>query len=294
MRILEKEPYELKNTAVCIGKFDGLHSGHQLLLESIGGHSEFQKVLFTFSFKETDQIYTLEEKKYLAKQLGVEVYIEHPFDDRFAQMKAYDFLEKTLVEQCGAKVICVGEDFRFGYRREGDVDFLQRYSDLLGYQLIVIPKMKIEGENVSSTRIRQKLKEGDLQLVNRLLGRPYFVYGQVCHGNQIGRTIQMPTANLCPEKGKILPPYGVYASRVITQHGEYTGVTNVGVKPTIPGQNQVGIETYIMDFDQEIYGERICVELCSFLRGECKFSGLDELKLQMEEDKKNAYLFFKQ
>ncbi len=294
MRILEYGPYKLNNTAVCIGKFDGLHSGHQLLLDSIRESVDLTKVLFTFRFSDSKHIYSSEEKRYLAEKLGIEVYIDRPFDEELSHMKPQAFLEDILIRQCGAKVISVGEDFRFGYKRQGDVAFLKKYSSVYGYELKVFPKKKMCGEPVSSTRIREKLEKGSIETVNQLLGHPYFIYGEVCRGNQIGRTIQMPTVNQLPEQEKLLPPYGVYASRIHTQYGEYIGVTNVGVKPTIPGENRVGVETYIMDFDREIYGEMICVELFAFLRGERKFSGLDTLKIQLEEDKKNAYLFFRQ
>ena len=287
MRILEYGPYKLNNTAVCIGKFDGLHSGHQLLLDSIRESVDLTKVLFTFRFSDSKHIYSSEEKRYLAEKLGIEVYIDRPFDEELSHMKPQAFLEDILIRQCGAKVISVGEDFRFGYKRQGDVAFLKKYSSVYGYELKVFPKKKMCGEPVSSTRIREKLEKGSM-------GHPYFIYGEVCRGNQIGRTIQMPTVNQLPEQEKLLPPYGVYASRIHTQYGEYIGVTNVGVKPTIPGENRAGAETYIMDFDREIYGEMICVELFAFLRGERKFSGLDTLKIQLEEDKKNAYLFFRQ
>lgn len=294
MKILEHGPYKLNNTAVCLGKFDGLHSGHRLLLDSVRESTDLTKVLFTFRFTDSRHIYSSEEKRYLAEKLGIQVYIDRPFDKELSHMQPQVFLEDILVRQCGAKLISVGEDFRFGYERQGDVAFLQKYSSVYGYELKVFPKKKMYGEPISSTRIREELERGCIGRVNELLGHPYFIYGEVCRGNQIGRTIQMPTVNQLPEQEKLLPPYGVYASRVHTQYGEYTGVTNVGVKPTIPGENRAGAETYIMDFDREIYGEKICVELFAFLRGERKFSGLDTLKIQLEEDKKNAYLFFRQ
>lgn len=294
MKILEHGPYKLNNTAVCIGKFDGLHSGHRLLLDSIRESKDLTRVLFTFRFSGSKHIYSSLEKRYLAEKLGIEAYIDQPFDESLSHMDPKAFLEHILIRQCGARVISVGEDFRFGYKRQGDVAFLQKYSSLYGYELKVFPKKKMFGEPVSSTRIREELENGNIGTVNSLLGHPYFIYGEVCRGNQIGRTIQMPTVNQVPEPEKILPPYGVYASRIHTQYGEYMGVTNLGVKPTIPGKSRVGAETYIMDFDREIYGEMICVELFAFLRGEQRFSGLDTLKIQLEEDKKNACLFFRQ
>lgn len=294
MRILEKRPYQLMDTAVCIGKFDGLHSGHRLLVDSIRQYEDLKKVLFTFSFPDTSSIYSEEEKRYLAEELGIDAYIACPFSRELSRMSPVEFLVDILLGECGAKVISVGEDFRFGYERRGDVDFLRKCSHIYRYELNVFEKKKLFGDVVSSTRIRKELKEGKISQVNALLGRPYFIYGSVCHGNQIGRTLNMPTANQIPHKDKILPPFGVYASKVYVEGDVYTGVTNIGIKPTIPGENQAGIETYIMNFDSDIYGKEICVELYAFLRGEQKFSDLDALRMQMEDDKKNAYLFFEQ
>lgn len=294
MIILENRPYELKDTAICIGKFDGLHSGHRLLVESIQKYKDLKKVLLTFSFKESDCIYSEEEKRKLAEELGIDIYISCPFDAELSHMSPETFVSEILIRQCGAKAIAVGEDFRFGFQRKGDVTFLEKYRSEYGYELNVFPKKQLFGEVVSSTRIRQELKTGTIETVNELLERPYFVCGEVCKGNQIGRTLNMPTANQVPATNKILPKFGVYASRIKLDEDEYTGVTNIGIKPTIPGASQVGIETYIMDFDEDIYGKDICVELCAFLRGEKKFCDLEALKAQMESDKEKAYQFFRQ
>lgn len=294
MIVLEDMPYQLKNTAVCIGKFDGLHSGHRLLTDSIQSYQNKTKVLFTFSFPGAENIYDSEEKRYLAEQLGIDVYIDCPFDQTLSQMTPEAFLEQILIRQCGAEVISVGEDFRFGYERRGDVSFLRRNSEKYGYELNVFPKKEMYGEVVSSTGIREQLRQGNIEIVNCLLGQPYFIYGTVCQGNRIGgRELHMPTANQIPSPEKILPPFGVYASRVRWENKCYDGVTNIGIKPTIPGENQAGVETFIMDFDSGLYGQKICVELYAFLRSEQKFSSLDELRLQMEEDKRNASLFFR-
>lgn len=294
MKFLENRPFQLNDTAVCIGKFDGLHSGHRLLVDSLHKYEQLQKVLFTFSFGEAENIYSEEEKRFLAGKLGMDVYIDCPFNEELCHMSPQVFLEDILIRQCGARVISVGEDFRFGYERSGDVNFLREQSGTYGYELNVFPKKKLFGDVVSSTRIRRELKTGTIEMVNRLLGQPYFIYGTVQHGNQIGRTLNMPTANLLPPQDKILPEFGVYASKVWMDGVAYTGVTNIGIKPTIPGADRAGVETYIMDFNSDIYGKEICVELYAFLRGEKKFSGLEALKAQMEDDKKNAYLFFEQ
>ncbi len=294
MKVLENRPFQLNDTAVCIGKFDGLHSGHRLLIDSLHQYERFQKVLFTFSFGEAQNIYSEEEKRTLAGKLGMDVYINCPFNEELCHMSPREFLEDILIRQCGAKAISVGEDFRFGFERSGDVNFLREQSARYGYELNVFPKKRLFGDVVSSTRIRKELRTGTIEMVNRLLGQPYFIYGTVQHGNEIGRTLNMPTANLLPPREKILPAFGVYASKVWLDGVAYNGVTNIGIKPTIPGVKQAGVETFLMDFHSDIYGKDICVELYAFLRGERKFSGLEALKAQMEDDKKNAYLFFEQ
>nr|MBP3598292.1 bifunctional riboflavin kinase/FAD synthetase [Eubacterium sp.] len=292
MIVLEKGPYQLSDTAVCIGKFDGLHSGHQLLIDAVRNSTCKTKVMFTFTFETAEHIYSTEEKKYLAEQMGIDVYIACPFDQALTHMSPLEFLENILIRQCGAKEICVGEDFRFGFERKGDVAFLAKHQQTYGYRLRVFEKKKMAGECVSSTRIRKELKEGSLCDVNELLGRPYMVYGEVQHGNQIGRTLNMPTANQIPSSGKVLPAFGVYASRVYIGERNFIGVTNVGMKPTIPGESKIGVETYIMNFDEDIYGQKICVELHRFLRGEKKFSSLEELEAEMKADKDKAFYFF--
>lgn len=294
MIIMEKMPYGLENTAVCIGKFDGLHSGHKVLIDAIKRYEDRKKVLFTFSFPEAEHIYSREEKRYLAEKMGIDIYIECPFDEHLSRMSPEQFIKQILMEECGASVIAVGEDFQFGYQRSGDAELLKKYSYTYGYDLEVFPKKQLYGEVVSSTRIRKELKNGTIETVNRLLGHNYFILGEVCHGNQIGRTLNMPTANQNLSEHKILPSFGVYASRIHMGKQVYTGVTNLGIKPTIPGKNKAGAETYIMNFNSDLYGKEICVELCAFLRGEQKFSGLDALKRQMEDDKRNADLFFRQ
>lgn len=293
MIILEKGPYRLENTAVCIGKFDGLHSGHRMLLEAVRACRRETRVLFTFSFPNLPSIYSKEEKRYLAEMLGMDVYIDCPFDERISHMSPEAFLNDVIIGECGAGTVVVGEDFRFGYQRGGDVDFLRKRSKTYGFSLEVCPQKRVFGEVVSSTRIRERLREGDMDMVNRLLGQPYFVYGTVCHGNRVGSTqLHMPTANQLPSPEKILPPFGAYASRIRFEGRTYTGITNIGVRPTVSGENRVGAETHIIGLDADLYGISLCVELHTFLRKERKFPGLDALRRQLEEDRRQAVRLF--
>ena len=294
MDVINKRPYHLKNSAVCIGKFDGLHRGHQSLIEEISHFSGCNKVLFTFAFPGVPYILSPEEKRTKAEKLGIDTYVECPFDEALKEMTPKEFFEEILVRQCDAGVICVGDDFHFGKDRAGNVDILQNLAKEAGITCIVVKKKKMYDEIISSTRIREALAKGDLSLANELLGMPYMVQGEVVHGNEIGRTLDMPTANQIPDARKILPPFGVYASKVSFEGKQYYGVTNLGVKPTIPGENQVGAETCLLHFKGNLYGKNLQVELCRFLRGERKFAGLEQLMHQMEADKKNAGLFFGQ
>ena len=294
MIVVKKQPYQMKNTAVCIGKFDGLHMGHQSLIAEISKYTQYQKVLFTFAFPEGPYILTPEEKYVKAEKLGIDFYVECPFDETLKELSAEEFFDEILLRQCDAKVICVGDDFHFGKNRGGDVRLLQKMSEKAGIVCIVVPKKKMYDEIISSTRIRKCLGDGSLSLANELLGAPYMVMGEVVHGNKIGRTLDMPTANQIPEGRKLLPPFGVYASRVCVEGEYYFGVTNLGVKPTIPGENQIGVETCLLQFEGDLYGKKIQVELCEFIRGERKFANLEQLMHQMEADKKNAGLFFGQ
>lgn len=197
------------------------------------------------------------------------------------------FIREMLVERMDAKLICVGEDFHFGKERRGDVGMLSEYAVQYGYELCVFPKIKEDGEVISSTRIRRELARGRIEKANRLLGDPYFVRGEVVHGNALGRTIGMPTANLLPGKQKLLPAYGVYATRVEVDGKIYGGVTNVGVKPTI-GADRANVETTLLHFDGDLYGKQIAVYFLEFLRPEQRFDSLEELKAQMSRDKAKA------
>lgn len=296
MDILRGTDYKINNSAVSLGKFDGIHRGHRLLLQEILQASPLIPTVFTFdtagkvikdmgSFR--SQIYDQREKSLLLQRIGVEREILFPFHEGTRQMLPQDFIRQILHEALDAKLVCVGEDFRFGKDRSGDVGMLQQYASRYGYCVKVIPKLQEDGDIISSTRIRTLLQEGDLSSANRLLGEAFFFYGKVIHGNALGRTMQMPTANMLPEPEKVLPPAGVYATRVTVRGAEYSAVTNLGYKPTV-GSARVGVESCLLDFDQDIYGEEICVRFHQFLRPERKFDSLDALRHQMEQDRCQA------
>ena len=198
-------------------------------------------------------------------------------------MSPEDFIRDILVKRLRAKYIAVGEDFRFGYQRKGDCRLLQVMQDELGYQLEIVPKEMHQGREISSTYVKEALEAGNMELVTELLGYPYTVRGEVLHGRRIGRTLGMPTTNLIPSVGKLLPPNGVYATKTVMEDGTFNGVTNIGYKPTV-GELFRGVETYLFDFEGDLYGKEIEVQLYSFERPEQKFPDLNELKAQMHRD----------
>ena len=189
-----------------------------------------------------------------------------------------------LTEKIRVKEIVAGTDFHFGYQCKGDYRLLQQCADRFGYRVRIFEKKQFEGADISSTRIRGLLTDGKIQKANELLGYEYFFYGKVVHGNELGRTISAPTANLLPSADKLLPPFGVYAVHVRVDGREYNGIANIGKKPTVKGHYPAGVETFIFDFHEDIYGQIIKVSLCEYIRPEQKFRSLEELKTQMEKD----------
>lgn len=297
-----KTEFNLSNTCVTLGKFDGLHLGHQLLFEQLKKEKKtgYQSVMFTFDYhpsnlfseKELALIYTEEEKRYLLEKSFLDVFISYPFTDKTASIEPEEFIEKVLIEKLDAKIIVVGDDFRFGKKRRGDVKLLQQLSTRYNYQVKVFEKRKMDNKIISSTLIRTELAKGNIEYANELLGSPYSIIGEVQHGREIGRTIGMPTVNLIPSKHKLLPPNGVYASITKFDNKMYQGITNIGYKPTVGGEARRGVETYLFQFNNQIYGKKIQVELCTYERAEQKFDSLEELKTRIEKDVKFGRRYF--
>lgn len=276
-----------RDTAVTLGKFDGLHRGHQKLVRSICEKKEqgLESVVVTiWPNPKAKALLTKSEKKRILEALGVNWWLDCPFLPQISHMEPEEFVREVLVKRLRAKYIAVGSDFRFGYQRKGDCKLLKKLQPELGYELEIVPKEQYEGREISSTYIKEALERGDMELVQRLLGYPYTVQGEVLHGRKIGRTLGMPTTNLIPSAGKLLPPNGVYVTRTqICGQGVHPGITNIGYKPTV-GEYFRGVETYLFDFDGDLYGQMIAVQLYAFERPEQKFDGLEALKEQMHRD----------
>ncbi|MBQ9156014.1 MAG: bifunctional riboflavin kinase/FAD synthetase [Eubacterium sp.] len=295
MQYITSSDFHLTDTAVALGKFEGIHRGHQLLLHEIIRQEDRQlkSVVFTFDMPPRfalsgdmgyQQLFTKEERHTILERMGIDVLIEYPFTRDFAALSPEEFVRDILVGKAGAKVVVVGTDFRFGKKRSGGVEDLERYSRDLGYELIVIDKLKEDHKDISSSRIRDLLMEGKMEDVTHLLGRGFSLAGPVIHGKALGRTINIPTANQQPEEGKLTPPNGVYVSRVHLGDEVCYGITNVGVKPTVDDSCKKGVETYIFDFDRDVYDQFIEVELLHYCRPEMRFESVDALKEQMQMD----------
>ena len=289
-----------EKTAVAIGKFDGIHVGHKELLSKILDKKKdgLKATVFTFDPSPEEffvghpvpQLFTREEKLKAFKELGVDILVMFPLNDETAATDPEEFVRRILVDELKASYIAAGSDVSFGDKGKGDSKLLERLGKELSYELCIIDKVKIDGEEVSSTRVRNAVSDGDMDLTKRLLGTEYSVSGIVEHGNHLGRTIGVPTVNILPPAMKLLPPYGVYSSTVKVGGNEFKGMTNIGRKPTVSEKEKVGVETYIYDFDRDVYGEYIEVVLHSFVRPEIRFDNMEQLKKQIQQDIKNAVM----
>lgn len=280
-------------SAVAIGKFDGVHLGHQLLLHKITEQKEKGLLATVFTFDtsasaffggEARELTTRDEKRRIFEKMGVDVLIEFPLNPETAATEPEVFVDRFLVQQMQTAYICAGPDLSFGKNGAGNSELLARFAGMYGYQVELIHKVMVDQEEVSSSRVREAVRRGEMEAVWRMLGSPYRVNGQVEHGRRLGRTIGMPTANLIPEEDKLLPPNGVYYSRVTIGDSDYKGISNVGCKPTVSDERKMGVETYLYDFTGDIYGQDISVALLAFCRPEKKFDSVESLKAQMMRD----------
>ncbi len=275
-----------EETAISLGKFDGFHQGHQLLVDRVlqKKREGLKSLIFTFDFRDRPVLLLPEERRRMLGKRGVDYLLECPFVESISHMEAEKFVREILVRRLHVRYLAVGTDFRFGYQRRGDYRLLERLSAECGYQVEVVEKACYQGEEISSSRIRRELEQGHMELVNQLLGYAYSVTGEVLHGRRIGRTLGMPTTNLLPSERKLLPPNGVYATRTVIDGELFEGITNIGYKPTVGGETRKGVETYLFDLDRDLYGEILTVRFYGYERAERKFASLDELKKRIEQD----------
>lgn len=281
-------------TAITLGKFDGLHRGHRKLISEVVSKKNegFIPSVFTFEVPpnrllkgslEGILLTNLERCHYL-HTLGIEILVQCPFTKEIASLEPENFVKEILVEKLNVACIVVGEDFRFGHDREGDIYLLEKLSEKYGYELIVFEKEQEEGKVISSTYIKEELKKGNIELVNKLLGYSYFISGEIVYGKQLGRKLGVPTINITAKAEKLLPASGVYTSLTTIEGRKFYGASNVGSRPTVSNSNQKNVETYLIGFDENVYGKEAIVEFCSFQRAEEKFDSIEKLKEQMELD----------
>ena len=288
------EFYIEEATAVAIGKFDGFHCGHQKLLQRMQEQKKkgLATVVFTFvpspaaffSKEPEKELTTIKEKRKIFENAGIDYLIEYPFYQEIADMEPNTYIEEVLVKRIHAKCIVAGEDVSFGRRGLGNYQMLEEKSQKVGYDVIIIDKVQYEGREVSSTYVREEVAKGKMELVHQLLGIPYHVGGTIVHGRKLGRTLGMPTVNQIPPKEKLLPPNGVYYSYVMLEGKKMPSITNIGTKPTVKNDIVMGVETYIYNFNENVYGEELEVYLLSFKRPEMRFESVEALKQQMAED----------
>lgn len=281
-----------KKVALTIGKFNGFHLGHQTLLRDITKAAAEQGMtpkILKLVTKDGDIFDKVEVEGFLKDRFpsieGVE-YIT--FSPEFAKMSPEEFVSEVLVKQMNVGYVAVGVDFRFGKDRAGDTDTLRELGSKYGFEVSILDKLKIEGSIVSSSLIREKLSDGDMDSTQMYLGRPYSIKGTVESGKKLGRTLGYPTVNISLDADKILPRYGVYSSVVRIFDGNewhnHRGITNIGKRPSIDDGDNATVESFIYDFNDDIYGFDVIIVPEVFIRGEIRFSSLDELTQQITRD----------
>lgn len=292
---------KIPNPVLTIGTFDGVHLGHQEIInqlneeaKKVGGES----VLFTFYphprmvlFPDSHGlklIQTQVEKLEKLERIGLQNVIVHPFTKEFSRLSATEFVRDYLVNKLNVKTIVIGYDHQFGKNREGTLELLQELAPIYGFNVIEIGAEDINDVNVSSTKIRKAVKAGEIEKANSFLGDYFELGGQVVHGKELGRSIGFPTANISIDNDiKLLPKNGVYAVRVMLENSaEFFGVLNIGTRPSVDSSDKISVEVYILDFDQEIYGQYITLKMLKFVRNEKNYENLSNLKSQIAKDEK--------
>lgn len=293
---------EQNRTVVTLGNFDGVHIGHKKIIGKVvelAKKYSLPSVVFTFKNHpmkffgaEVDIIFPESKKISVLENLGVDYLLNLDFDEKFANMNPEVFIREFLSKKLKASYIVVGYDYRFGKKRQGDFELLKIFCSKYGYTPIKIDKVEIDGVTVSSTNIRNFLKNGELQIANRMLGRYFEMEGRVNVGDKIGRLIGYPTANI-DFSNYIIPKYGVYITKTVVENVEYPSLTNVGIRPTIKQNGELKVETYILDFNKDLYDQKIFIKFIKYLRGEMHFSTFEGLKSKIDEDVSIARSYFK-
>lgn len=299
--------FNVQTPILTIGVFDGVHLGHKQVLDrlkEIAKEKNGESVVLTLwphprivlgkDVESLRLLNNIEEKKYLLSKTGIDHLIIIPFTKEFSQLSACEFIEEYLVNQIGVKHLVVGYNHQFGKDRKAGFDFLSDCADKFGFTIEKLDAKLVDNDKVSSTKIREFLTAGFLDIANNYLGYEYFISGNIIEGNQIGRKIGFPTANIkIPEPYKQVPKDGVYAVRVNLNGESYYGMLNIGSRPTIePTLRTKNIEVHILDFDKKIYNQTITIYFVKRIRDEIRFNGLKELTKQLKRDKEEIKTVF--
>ncbi|WP_315513281.1 bifunctional riboflavin kinase/FAD synthetase [Capnocytophaga sputigena] len=287
-------------TVLTIGTFDGVHLGHQKIVERVVTTARQEGLLATvFTFfphprmvvqhdKGLKLIHTLEEKKQLLQQLGVNLLVVQPFNEVFAQLTAEEFVSTILVQRLNVKKVIIGYDHRFGRNRTANIDDMRLFGEKYGFAVEEISVQEVDEVSVSSTKIREALNKGDVTTAEHYLGTPYSLTGTVVHGLKLGRTLGYPTANIqVTEDYKLIPKDGVYAVYSYIGSRKVYGMMSIGKNPTIEGKG-ASIEVYFFDFNGNLYDQKLTIEFVQYLREEQKFATIDLLKKQLQDDETAA------
>lgn len=289
---------KLRYGVVTSGTFDGVHLGHQRILarlKEIAGKNNGETVVITFwphprlvLYPEDTSLQvlnTFEEKAALLKEQGIQHLLRIPFTKEFSQLTSQEFITQVLVNQIGTRKLVIGYDHRFGKNREGSFEQLKENGPAYGFEVEEIPRQDVDHVGVSSSRIRKALLEGDIETASHFLGRPYALSGRIVKGDKLGRVLGFPTANIDVDSHyKLIPGEGIYAVMVTHAGSSYGGMLYIGNRPTVDGRRR-SIEVNIFEFDQDIYGEAISVQLIASIRQDTRFKDLEALKQQLELDK---------
>ncbi len=291
-------------TVLTLGVFDGLHLGHQRIMQTVVERAKAVDAVATaITFDPHPRavlhpesapplLQTLDQRLANLEVLGIGQAIVIPFTSEFASQPAENFLSEIIHDRLHAKEVYLGKGFAFGKDRGGNIDLLRKMSGDLGFTADEVDEVQIRGQRISSSKIRKLLDEGRVNLARRMLGRPYGVEGVIIRGNRRGHTIGFPTANLKPHN-RVIPRYGVYATATLIDGKWRKSITNIGVRPTFESDSEPSIESYIFDFDGDLYGDVLRVRFLYRIRDERKFNGIDELKAQIEKDTRRARNYFR-
>ena len=287
-------------TIVTIGTFDGVHFGHQKIIEKLikeTHDSDCESLILTFfphprmvlhGTSSIQLLNTINEKKSLLEKMGLDNLVIHPFDKEFANLSAEEFAKTILVDTFNIKKIIIGYDHRFGKNRAANIDDLIQFGEKYGFEVEQISAQEIDFVSVSSTKIRDAIANGNMAVANEFLGYNYLLTGKVIQGKQIGRTLGFPTANIkIDENYKLIPKNGVYIVKSYLQEKTVFGIMNIGLNPTVNGEG-LSIEVHFLDFDADLYNNEIAVSVIVKIRDEQKFDSIDLLKNQIQEDKNYA------